>query len=51
MKIVLQQSEQDCLLACYSMILGDMGLRVSPGICATGGLCHPMGSASVTFEG
>ena len=31
MKIVLQQSEQDCLLACYSMILGDLGLRVSPG--------------------
>ena len=31
MRIVLQQSEQDCLLACYSMILGDMGLRVSPG--------------------
>lgn len=31
MRIVLQQSEQDCLLACYSMVLSSMGSRVSPG--------------------
>lgn len=31
MRVILQQSEQDCLLACYAMILADVGVRVSPG--------------------
>lgn len=31
MKVILQQSEQDCLLACYSMILSHHGLKTSPG--------------------
>ena len=31
MKVVLQQSEQDCLLACYAMILSHFRVRVSPG--------------------
>ena len=29
MKIVLQNNEQDCLLACYSMILGYFGRDVA----------------------
>ena len=31
MRVVLQQTEQDCLLACYAMVAGAMGLRVSLG--------------------
>lgn len=30
MRLVLQQTEQDCLLACFSMILDDYGIRRHP---------------------
>ncbi len=28
MKIILQNNEEDCLLACYTMLLNDLGHRV-----------------------
>ena len=28
MKIVLQNNEEDCLLACYTMLLNDLGHKV-----------------------
>lgn len=31
MRVILQQTEQDCLLACYAMVLDHLGTRVNPG--------------------
>ncbi|HGA1280020.1 TPA: cysteine peptidase family C39 domain-containing protein, partial [Streptococcus suis] len=28
MKIILQNNEEDCLLACYTMMLNDLGHRI-----------------------
>ena len=28
MKIILQNNEEDCLLACYTMLLNDLGINI-----------------------